>query len=219
MAERGIVDHVTVYRWVHRFAPLLADVARFTRHAPGDRWFVDEIYVKVGGIWRYVHRAVDQHGQIIDVYVPTRRARQAARRFFRRALTTVKVTPTEVVTDAAPVYPRVLEELVPAARHHVEQYANNRVEADHSHLRQRLRPMRSAYRPHHASDHRRARVHAEPSPRHYELATDVPHPLRSPRRSPNSRERSDRSVATASRRPPFREVQQSQSVDELAVPS
>jgi transposase-like protein len=142
VAERGVVDHVSVYRWVHRFAPLLADAARFTRHAPGDRWFVDETYVKVGGVWRYVHRAVDQHGQIIDVYVPTRRAGQAARRFFRRTLTTLKVTPTEVVTDAAPVYPRVLEELVPAARHHVEQYANNRVEADHSRLRQRLRPMR-----------------------------------------------------------------------------
>src|SRR6185369_10985958 len=78
---------------------------------------------------------------------------------------------------------------------------------------------RSAYRPHHASDHRRARVHAEPSPRHYELATDVLHPLRVAAALPNSRERSDRSVATASRCPPFREMQQSQSVDELAVPS
>ena len=57
-------------------------------------------------------------------------------------MTTLKVTPTEVVTDAAPVYPRVLDELVPAAWHHVEQYANNRIEADHSRLKQRLRPMR-----------------------------------------------------------------------------
>jgi transposase-like protein len=143
LAERGVeVDHVTVYRWVQRFAPLFADAARFTRHAPGDRWFVDETYVKVGGVWRYVYRAVDQHGQIIDVLVSKRRDGQAARRFFSRALTTLKVIPTEVVTDAAPVYPRVLDELVPAARHHVEQYANNRIEADHSRLKHRLRPMR-----------------------------------------------------------------------------
>jgi transposase, IS6 family len=50
LAERGIdVDHVTVHRWVHRFAPLLADAARFARHRVGDRWHVDETYVKVAG--------------------------------------------------------------------------------------------------------------------------------------------------------------------------
>ena len=93
LAERGIeVDHVTVYRWVQRFAPLFADAARFARHAPGDRWFVDETYVKVSGVWRYVYRAVDQHGQVIDVYVSVRRDGQSARRFFQRALTTLKVT-------------------------------------------------------------------------------------------------------------------------------
>ena len=55
LAERGIeVDHVTVYRWVQRFTPLLADAARFGRHSPGDRGFVDETYVKVNGVWRYV---------------------------------------------------------------------------------------------------------------------------------------------------------------------
>jgi transposase-like protein len=70
LVERGVdVDHVTVYRWVQRFTPLLADAARFARHAPGDRWFVDETYVKVNGVWRYVYRAVDQHGQVIDVLV------------------------------------------------------------------------------------------------------------------------------------------------------
>ena len=67
LAERGIeVDHVTVFRWVQRFTPLLADAGRPCRHAVGDCWYVDETYVKVGG---HVYRAVDQHGQIIDVYV------------------------------------------------------------------------------------------------------------------------------------------------------
>ena len=120
LAERGIeVDHVTVYRWVQRFTPLLADAARFARHSPGDRWFVDETYVKVNGVWRYVYRAIDQYGQVIDVLVSTRRDATAARRFFIRALRMLKVIPSEVVTDAAPVYPAVLEELVPAAWHHV----------------------------------------------------------------------------------------------------
>jgi len=77
LVERGVeVDHVTVYRWVQRFTPLLAGAARFCRHGPGDRWFVDETYVKVNGIWRYVHRAVDQHGQVIDV-VPAENAIRA----------------------------------------------------------------------------------------------------------------------------------------------
>jgi hypothetical protein len=68
LAERGItVDHVTVYRWVQRFTPLLIDAARPCRHVPGDRWFVDETYVKVSGRWVYLYRAIDQFGQVIDV--------------------------------------------------------------------------------------------------------------------------------------------------------
>jgi transposase, IS6 family len=74
LAERGIeVDHVTLYRWVQRFTPLLIDAARPCWHLAGDRWFVDETYVKVSGVWSYVYRAVDQHGQVIDVYVSRRR--------------------------------------------------------------------------------------------------------------------------------------------------
>jgi len=77
LIERGVeVDHVTIYRWVQRFAPLLSDAARFCRHAPGDSWFTDETYVKVSGVWRYVYRAVDQYGQVIDVRLrPPRRRR------------------------------------------------------------------------------------------------------------------------------------------------
>ncbi|GAA3247047.1 IS6 family transposase [Dactylosporangium siamense] len=143
LLERGVeADHVTVFRWVRRFTPLLADAARFGRHAPGDRWFTDETYVKVNGVWRYVYRAVDQDGQIIDVLVSARRDAAAARRFFRRAMAMLKVRPTEVITDAASVYLAVLDELVPSAWHHVERHANNRVEADHNQFKHRLRPMR-----------------------------------------------------------------------------
>ena len=74
--------------------------------------------------------------------VSARRDAAAARRFFTRALRTLKVTPREVVTDAAPIYPAVLDDLIPTAWHHVERYANNSIEADHSQLKHRLRPMR-----------------------------------------------------------------------------
>jgi transposase-like protein len=143
LTERGVeVDHVTIHRWVLRFTPLLADAARPCRYAVGSRWQVDETYVKVAGRWRYVCRAIDQFGQVIDVFVSARRDAKAARRFLDQAISATKVTPIEVTTDQAPVSPAVLGELLPAAWHRTDQYANNRVEADHGRLKARLRPMR-----------------------------------------------------------------------------
>jgi transposase-like protein len=143
LTERGIqVDHVSIYRWVQRFTPLLADAARPCRHVVGARWWVDETYVKVAGQWRYVYRAIDQFGQVVDVFVSRRRDTTAACRFFKQAIGTTKVTPVEVVTDHAPVYPAVLEAVAPAAWHRTNQYANNRVEADHGRLKARLGSMR-----------------------------------------------------------------------------
>ena len=176
LAERGIeVDHTTVYRWVVRFTPLLADAARPCRHAVGSRWQVDETYVKVGGQWRYVYRAVDQLGQVIDVFVSPRRDVTAARRFFQQAINSTKVTPAEVVTDKATTYPIVLDDLLPAVWHHTEQYANNPLECDHGRLKARLRPMRGL------KQDRSARVviagHAfvqNVRRGHYELAVEAP---------------------------------------------
>jgi transposase-like protein len=143
LAERGVeVDHTSVYRWVQRFTPLLADAARPCRHAVGSRWHVDETYVKVAGQWRYVYRAIDQDGQVIDVYVSPCRDAMAARRFLDYAITATMTQPAEVVTDRAATYPIVLDELLPAAWHRTERYANNQVEADHGRLKARLRPMR-----------------------------------------------------------------------------
>jgi IS6 family transposase len=74
LTERGIqVDHVTIFRWVQRFTSLLAEAARPCRHGVGDRWQVDETYIKVAGQWRYVYRAIDQFSQVIDVFVSPRR--------------------------------------------------------------------------------------------------------------------------------------------------
>ncbi len=146
LAERGLaVDHVTVYRWVQRFTPLLIDAARPCRHTPGDRWCVDETYVTVSGRWIYLYRAVDQYGQVIDVFASAHRDLAAARRFFTAALSHGR-RPVEVTTDKAASYPRVLDELLPAA-HHVDVWrANNRIESDHSQLKARLRPMRGLKR-------------------------------------------------------------------------
>ena len=142
LAERGIeVGHVTVYRWVQRFTPLLIDASRPCRHAVGNRWFVDETYIKVNGVWRYVYRAVDQHGQVIDVHVSKRRNITAATTFFTTALRN-HGRPAEVTTDLAAPLLRVVDELIPDAFHDTEQYANNRIENDHGRLKARLRPMR-----------------------------------------------------------------------------
>jgi transposase-like protein len=176
LIERGVeVDHVTVYRWVQRFTPLLADAARPCRHAVGQRWFVDETYVKVAGRWRYVYRAVDQFGQVIDVFVSARRDADAADLFFKHAIDSTRTRPVEVTTDKAPVYPGVLEELLPAAWHRTDQYANNGIECDHGRLNARLRPMRGL------KQDRSAKViiggHAlvqNVRRGHYELAVDEP---------------------------------------------
>jgi IS6 family transposase len=142
LAERGVqVDHVSIFRWVQHFTPLLIDAARPCRHARGDRWFVDETYAKIAGRWVYLYRAIDQFGLVIDVLVAEKRDLVATRRFFTRALEHGP-SPIEVTTDHAAAYPRVLDELVPAACHVTERYGNNPIEADHGRLKSRLRAMR-----------------------------------------------------------------------------
>jgi len=188
LAERGVtVGHVTVYRWVQRFTPEFIEAARLCRHAPGDRRFADETYVKIAGRWTYLYRAIDQHGQVIDVLLSQRRDLAAARRFFARALRAGTV-PAEVITDRTPAYPRVLDELIPSALHIVERYANNPVETHHGRLTARLRAMRGLKR------HRSARIicagHAfvqNLRRGHYELATDTPPATGSAQHSTSSR--------------------------------
>ena len=176
LADRGIdVDHVTIYRWVQRFTPLLAEAARPCRHAVGDRWQVDETYVKVAGRWRYVYRAIDQFGQVVDVFLSIRRDAKAARRFFERAIGTTKVMPAAVVTDRAPTYRLVIEELLPAAWHRTDRYANNQLEADHGRLKARLRLMRGLKQDHSARIIIAGHAFIQNLRRgHYELAIEEP---------------------------------------------
>ena len=174
LSERGIdVDHVTIYRWVQRFTPLLIDAARPCRHAVGGRWLVGETYVRVAGTWRYVYRAVDQHGQVIDVLVSRRRNMAAARNFFAESLL-AHGEPDEVVTDLAQALETVIEQLIPDVFHNTEQYANNRVECDHGRLKARLRPMRGLKRDRAASTVIRGHALIQNSRRgHYELGSEA----------------------------------------------
>ncbi len=164
---------MSVYRWVQRFIPLFVEAGRPRRHRPGDRWFVDETYLKVAGRWRYVYRAVDQLGQVIDVRLSDQRDPAATRRLFTSALATAP-RPVEVTTDRAAAYVRVLDELLPAARHVVEQYANNPIECDHGRLKARLRPMRGLKRRRSAVVLSVGHAFVQNLRRgHYELAVDV----------------------------------------------
>jgi IS6 family transposase len=175
LAERGVtVDPVT--GWSVCLDELDSEPLHppVDRHGVGDRWFVDETYVKVAGHWTYLYRAVDQHGQVIDVLLSARRDLSAARAFFAGALR-LGTVPVEITTDKARFYPRVIDELAPCAQHTVEQYANNPVEADHGRLKARLRPMRGLKR------HRSARTVAAGHAfvqnlrrGHYDIAAGVP---------------------------------------------
>lgn len=174
LAERGVeVDHVTVYRWVQGFTPLMVEAARPCRHAVGGRWFVDETYVKVAGVWRYVYRAVDQNGQVIDVFVSKKRDTTAATKFFSSAIT-AHGEPVEVTTDRSPVLAKTIRELAPGAHHDTTQYANNRIENDHGRLKARLRPMRGLQTDSTASVIIRGHAFMQNLRRgHYELGADA----------------------------------------------
>jgi transposase, IS6 family len=175
LAERGVTaGHVTVCRWVQRFTPEFIEAARLCRHAPGGGWFAGETYVRVAGRWTYLYRAIDQHGQVIEVLLSERRDLAAARRLFTRALRSGTVA-AEVTTDRAPAYPRVLDELDPFGAAHHRAIRQQPVEADHGRLKARLRPMRGL------KSHRSARIvsagHAlvqNLRRGHYEPAADVP---------------------------------------------
>jgi transposase, IS6 family len=130
---------------VQQFTSEFIEPARPCPRLPGDRWYVDETYVKICGRWTHLYRAVDPRGQVIDVMLSTRRDLPAAWAIFTRALA-VGGTQTEVTTDGAPAYPRALAEDAPAAMRTVERYANNPIEADYGRVKAWLRPMRGLKR-------------------------------------------------------------------------
>jgi transposase-like protein len=108
----------------------------------GGRWSVDETYVKVAGVWRYVYWAIDERGQVVDVFLSERRDTEAAVTFFEQALAETGVCPSVVTTDKAACYPLALERVLPEAEHVTGKLVQQRIERDHGHLKSRLRSMR-----------------------------------------------------------------------------
>jgi transposase-like protein len=143
LAERGIhVDPSTLYDWVQHFTPLYQEAARAYRHPPRGKWSVDETYIKVGGISQYVFRAIDEYGQVIDVFVSPTRDTQAAITFLQQAIAETDVRPQKVTTDKAAIYPPALAVVLPEVKHVASKLDQQAIERDHQHLKGRYRPMR-----------------------------------------------------------------------------
>src|SRR3954447_8840842 len=145
---RGIVfSHEAVREWEAKLAPALADEfpqrRRGKRGAPGRRWHVDETYLKVGGRWAYLYRAIDRDGHLVDTMLSEHRDMAAAQAFFRSAKAVTGVTPDQVTTDGHGSYPRAIRSTLGRhVEHRTSVYKNNRLEQDHRGVKGRTRCMR-----------------------------------------------------------------------------
>jgi transposase, IS6 family len=147
MAERNLqVDHVTIWRWVQRYAPELNRRCRQELRATNASWRVDETYVRVAGKWTYLYRAVDSAGDTIDFLLSARRDAAAAKRFFQKALRSPgHPRPRVINVDGNPSYPKVITELKQSGelgrrcRCRPVPYLHNIVEQDHRAIKRRVR--------------------------------------------------------------------------------
>jgi putative transposase len=143
LSERGIkVSYETIRRWCTRFGPTYANRLRKKAGCGGDQWFVDEVFVRIDGELRYLYRAVDQDGQVLDILVQTLRNTKAAARFFRRLLKQQGQAPRRLMSDKLRSYAPAHREVMPGTIHDTRQHANNRAELSHEPTRQRERRMR-----------------------------------------------------------------------------
>ena len=143
LAKRGIeVSYESIRLWCNKFGPNYAKRLRRKHRGFGDTFFIDEVFVKIGGKQKYLWRAVDQDGDVVDVFVQERRDGNAAKRFFRRLLKSHGDMPWKIVTDKLRSYGVAHRELMPDVIHDKSQYANNRAEVSHQTTRVRERGMR-----------------------------------------------------------------------------
>ena len=142
--QRGFdIIHETIRAWEFRFAPHVAEKLRKRRHGRSGRsWYLDETYVKVNGRWRYLYRAIDRDGNLLDSMLSEQRDKHAARRFLRRLLETSGSRPLRLTTDKHPAYRKAIRWIVGRkALHRTAQYLNNRTEQSHRPIKQRYYPM------------------------------------------------------------------------------
>ena len=143
MLARGVVlSYETIRRWCAKFGQAYANQLRRRRPRPGDKWHLDEVFVKINGITHYLWRAVDQHGTVLDVLVQSRRNAKAAKRFFRKLLQGLRYVPRVLVTNKLASYGVAHRELMPSVTHRQSKYLNNRAENSHQPTRQRERAMK-----------------------------------------------------------------------------
>jgi len=143
LAERGIeVSYESIRLWCNKFGPRYAARLKRRHQGFGDTFFIDEVFVKICGKQRYLWRAVDQDGEVVDVFLQVRRDGAAAKRFFKRLLRSNHGEPRKIVTDKLRSYGVAHRELIPETIHDTSQYANNRAELSHQSTRVRERVMR-----------------------------------------------------------------------------
>ncbi|MFF8103448.1 IS6 family transposase [Streptomyces sp. NPDC016640] len=143
MLERGMmVTHETIRRWCAKFGQSYADGLHCRQPRPGDKWHLDEVFVRVNGEQRYLWRAVGQDGNVLGILVQNRRDTAAARRFFRKLLKKTCSVPRVVVTDKLRSYDAAHREVMPSVEHRSHKGLNNRAENSHQPTRQRERAMK-----------------------------------------------------------------------------
>jgi len=143
LAERGItVSREAVRLWCIKFGSLYARRLKRKHQGYGDTFFIDEVFVRINGKQHFLWRAVDQDGEVVDVFLQAKRDGAAAKRFFRRLLRNHGAEPRKIVTDKLRSYGVAHRELIPGAIHDTTQYANNRAEQSHEPTRVRERGMR-----------------------------------------------------------------------------
>ncbi len=143
LAQRGItVTYETIRQWCLTFGPTYARTLRRRRGRLGDTWYLDEVFATIQGQRRYLWRAVDQDGDLLDILVQSRRDRRAAIRFFRKVLKRQGRLPRRLITDKLRSYSVAHRTVMPSVPHSTRQYENNRAEASHQPTRQRERQMR-----------------------------------------------------------------------------
>jgi len=108
---------------------------------PGDRWHLDEVFLKINGRIHYLWRGVDQDGDVLDILVQSKRDKRAAKKFFRKVLKKVRYVPRVIITDKLRSYGAAKAEVLPSVEHHQQKYQNNRAENSHqpTRLRERVR--------------------------------------------------------------------------------
>ena len=143
MLARGVaVSYEAIRRWCAKFGQAYANQLRRRRPHPGDKWHLDEVFVRIDGKLRYLWRAVDQHGNVLDVLVQSHRNAAAAKRFFRKLLKGLRYVPRVLVTDKLGSYQVAHRELMSSVEHRRSRYLNNRAENSHQPTRQREQAMK-----------------------------------------------------------------------------